>query len=260
MTRVLVTNDDGIDSPGLVALARCAVQLGYQTVVAAPAEQASGTGAGMTAVTEDGKLLVRPKSLPGLPDVPAYALAAHPAMIALVGCSGAFGERPAMVLSGVNHGPNLGKAVLHSGTVGAALTASVNGVTGVAVSLDVEGDEEPHWTAAEAVVTGLLPAVLDLPAASILNVNVPNVPPADVSPLRWARLSASGRAEFGVNRSDDGAIEIRTVFIDGGLAPGTDAALLAEGHATITALRSVGEREELMTGEWGRSVGALGLG
>jgi 5'-nucleotidase len=262
VTRVLVTNDDGIDAPGLAALARCAVKLGYETVVAAPAEQASGTGAGMSAVIEDGKLIVRPASLPGLADVPAYALQAHPALIALVGCHGAFGGRPDIVLSGVNHGPNLGRAVLHSGTVGAALTAGMHGVSAVAVSLGVEesDDDEPRWATAETVVTGLLPAVLDLPAGSILNVNVPNVAAADLLPLRWATLSRSGRAEVGVNHADDGTIELRTVFVPGKRAAGTDATLLTEGHATITALRSVGEHDELMTSELARSVGALSLG
>lgn len=249
--RVLVTNDDGIDSPGLAELAKVAVGLGHPTLVAAPAGQASGTGAGLTAVTEDHKVIVHRKPLPDLPDVPTYALAAHPALIALVGCHQGFGPRPAIVLSGINRGPNLGTAVLHSGTVGAALTAGVNGARAMAVSLDVEDEPDPHWETAAALVTSLLPALADLPPGTILNVNVPNVPVDRLPPPRWAQLSTYGRAQLGISRLGDSAIELRTVIVDGDLEPGTDAALLAEGHPTITALHSVRAADEQMTGNLG---------
>jgi 5'-nucleotidase len=223
-------------------------------VVAAPASQASGTGAGLTAVTEDHKVIVARQPLPGLPDVPAYALAAHPALITLVGCHQGFGPRPAIVLSGVNRGPNLGTGVLHSGTVGAALTAGVNRARAMAVSLDVEDEPDPHWEAAAAVAANLLPALTGLPPGTVLNVNVPNVPVAELPPPRWAGLSTYGRAQFGINRLGDSAVELRTVIVDGDLEPGTDAALLAEGHPTVTALHSVHAADDQMTGDLGGVV------
>ncbi|MGV9368202.1 5'/3'-nucleotidase SurE [Amycolatopsis sp. NPDC003731] len=149
--RALITNDDGIGSPGLVALARGAVAHGWTVVVAAPAMEASGTSAGLSAAGDDGRIAVERRELPDLPGVPAHAVAAHPGLIVLAAAQGAFGAPPDIVLSGVNHGANVGRAVLHSGTVGAALTASINGARALAVSLDVglEPRTRPHRDGAQ---------------------------------------------------------------------------------------------------------------
>jgi 5'-nucleotidase len=243
--RVLVTNDDGIDSPGLAALARCAVDLGWQTVVAAPAEEASGTSAGLTAAKDDRQVAVEQRELAGLPDVEAYAVAAHPALIVLAACHDGFGDPPDLVLSGVNRGGNIGRAILHSGTVGAALTASVNGARALAVSLDVDEEPtDPHWDTAADVVRELLPQLVELPEGSVLNVNVPDR--ATVEAVRWTRLASFGRAQHRVNRLDGATIEVSSVVVDGELEPDTDAALLAAGHVTVTPLYSVHEDEELL--------------
>jgi 5'-nucleotidase len=246
--RVLVTNDDGIDSPGLLALAECAHDLGWPTVVAAPATESSGTSAGLTAATDQRQVAVERRTLPGLPDVEAYAVAAHPGLIVLAACHDGFGERPDLVLSGINRGGNVGRAVLHSGTVGAALTGAVNGARAVAVSLDLPLDPElePTWERAKRVARQFLPVAAELAEGSVLNVNVPDVP--DVKPARWARLATYGRVQQKVTQLDGGAIEVGAVEVDGELEPGTDAALLYEGYVTVTALRSVHEDEALMGG------------
>ncbi|MFB9685244.1 5'/3'-nucleotidase SurE [Amycolatopsis plumensis] len=239
--RALITNDDGIGSPGLAALARGAVAHGWTVVVAAPAEEASGTSAGLSAVGDDGRVVVQRRELPGLPDVPAYAVAAHPGLIALAAAQGSFGEAPDVVLSGVNHGANVGRAVLHSGTVGAALTASLNGARAMAVSLDVglEPESPPHWETAVAVAATLFDRLAALPAGAVLNLNVPDRAEAGV-PRR------AGLAEFGAVRSrvrdeGDGAFSLAAVVVEGELPADSDARLLAEGHPTVTALRSVTE-------------------
>ncbi|MFI9817758.1 5'/3'-nucleotidase SurE [Saccharothrix variisporea] len=281
---VLITNDDGIDSPGLAALARAAVAHGWRVVVAAPAQEASGTGAGLTATeeerdttegkrgaedgrgaddgrgaedgrgVEDGRgaddgrgvedgprVAVRKRSLPGLDGVPAYAVSAHPGLIALVASQGAFGDPPRIVLSGVNRGANVGRAVLHSGTVGAALTAALNGARAMAVSLDVDLDPrtEPHWDTAVAVAAGLFDRLAALPPGTTLNLNVPDRPHA--GPPRRADLAEFGLVRSRVQESDDGSIHLAAVVVEGDLPPGSDAALLAEGHATLTPLRSIVE-------------------
>lgn len=249
--RVLVTNDDGIDSPGLVALARCAVDLGWPTVVVAPAEEASGTSAGLTAAKDDRQVAVERRELPGLPDVEAYAVAAHPALIVLAACHDGFGDRPDIVLSGVNRGANIGRAILHSGTVGAALTASVNGASALAVSLDVGFETtDPHWDTAADVVRELLPRLAELPEGSVLNVNVPDRD--SVGEVRWTRLASYGRAQHRVTQLDDATIEVSSVVVEGELEPDTDAALLADGHVTVTPLYSVHEDEELLRNHAGK--------
>ncbi|ONI84558.1 5'/3'-nucleotidase SurE [Saccharothrix sp. ALI-22-I] len=243
--RVLITNDDGIDSPGLVALARGAVEHGWTTVVAAPAHESSGTSAGLTAAEDDRQVKVERRDLPGLPDVPGYAVAAHPGLIALVATQGAFGDPPDIVLSGVNRGANIGRAILHSGTVGAALTAGINGARAMAVSLDVGLDlaVHHHWDTAIAVASGLFDRLAALPPGAVLNLNVPNR--TETRETRRASLAEFGSVRSRVQNSDDGTIGLTAVQVEGELPPGSDAALLADGHPTVTPLRSVTEDVDL---------------
>jgi len=239
--RVLITNDDGIDSPGLAALARGAVAHGWTTVVAAPARESSGTSAGLTAAEDDRRVQVERRELPGLPDVPGYAVAAHPAFIALVASQGAFGDPPDIVLSGVNRGANVGRAVLHSGTVGAALTAAINGARAMAVSLDVglEPGLRHHWDTAVAVASALFDRVAALPVGAVLNLNVPDL--AEVGEPARAALAEFGTVRTRIKDSDDGTISLAAVLVEDEPEPGTDAALLAGGRPTVTPLRSVAE-------------------
>ncbi|WP_189210903.1 5'/3'-nucleotidase SurE [Actinokineospora fastidiosa] len=243
MTMVVITNDDGIDSPGLLALARAALAAGYDVVVAAPHAESSGTSAGLTAAAEDRRVVTKEHPLASLPDVPAYAVEAHPGLISLAACHGAFCDEPDLLLSGINRGANVGRAVLHSGTVGAALTASINGVRALAMSLDVplKASEEPHWDTAAGLVADLLRTLAESPPDTVLNVNVPDVPAADLKPVQWAPLAPFGSVRALVQRTEDGAIEVGSVVGDEPPAPHTDAALLADGHVTVTALRSVAE-------------------
>ena len=145
MTRALITNDDGIASPGLCALARAAIDAGLDVVVAAPHEEASGSSAAITGSntiavtgrTEASSIRIEKRELVELPGVAAYSVRAAPGLIALLAAHGAFGAAPDLVLSGINRGANVGRVILHSGTVGAALTGGVNDARGLAVSLEI---------------------------------------------------------------------------------------------------------------------------
>ncbi|WP_410657560.1 5'/3'-nucleotidase SurE [Amycolatopsis sp. lyj-112] len=243
--RTLITNDDGIGSPGLTALALGAVEHGWTVVVAAPAEEASGTSAGLSGAGSEGRVAVERRELSGVPGVPAYAVAAHPGLIVLAAAQGVFGEPPDVVLSGVNRGANVGRAVLHSGTVGAALTASINGARALAVSLDVGLDPgpDPHWDAAVAVAATLFDRLVALPAGAVLNLNVPDR--AEASALQRAGLAEFGAVRSHIQDGEDGAFTLAAVTVDGELPPGSDARLLADGYPTVTALRSVTEDPDL---------------
>ena len=228
--RVLVTNDDGIDSPGLHTLAAMARSLGHDVTVAAPATEYSGTGAALSAITTEGRVLIH-KTTHG------YAVPAAPAYIVVLAALGAFGDRPDLVLSGINPGANAGRAVLHSGTVGAALTAVTRGLRAMAVSIDyLAAQGRPvHWATAAAVARDLLPEALATPPGVALNLNVPNLPePAEV---RTATLAAFGQVQVAILESGDGFV--RTDFLRSREKPaeGTDLALLNEGYATLTAIR-----------------------
>ena len=135
--KVLVTNDDGIESAGLHALVRALVGDGRDVVVAAPDCDMSGSGAAIGHIHADEHIDAELVELPGLPGVPAYAVDGPPALCVLSARLGGFGEPPDLVVSGINPGCNTGRAVLHSGTVGAALTAANFGCRGIAVSIDV---------------------------------------------------------------------------------------------------------------------------
>jgi 5'-nucleotidase len=239
--RALITNDDGVDSPGLHALARVAVDAGLDVVIAAPGWDSSGAAASLTAVERDGRFVIDQRDLPDVVGVPVYGAEAAPAFIVRAAGTGAFGTPPDIVLSGINRGPNTGHAVLHSGTVGAALTASTLGLPALAMSLDVRSSAEPHWETAVAVARVALRWLLDSGEPRILNVNAPNCAPDHLRGIRPARLAAFGAVQTVVTEQGAGYVKLAYDEIDADLEAGTDAAALAERVASVTSLRAVCE-------------------
>lgn len=141
---ILLTNDDGIYSPGLRAAAAAVCDLGDLLMVA-PAEQQTGMGRAVPPVP--GRRVSRVGLLVGCQELPAYAVESTPAQAVTLGILALaphlFGRRPDLVISGINYGENLGTTVTASGTVGAALQAAELGVHGLAVSL--ETDKAYHY-------------------------------------------------------------------------------------------------------------------
>lgn len=249
----LVTNDDGIDSPGLALLAGRAEAAGFDVLVAAPGWDSSGASASLTAVEEGGRVVVREHVIPGIPRNRCLAVEAAPAFIVRAAASGAFGDRPDLVLSGVNLGANTGHVVLHSGTVGAALTASTYGLPSLAVSL-AEGaatyEERWCWATAEAVLDEVLPRLheSDREQPPVFNVNVPAVALDAYRGVTDARLARFGAVQANVTEAGRGWVRLDFAPAEGDLEPGTDAALLAEGWATLTRLVAVSEAAPVPAG------------
>jgi 5'-nucleotidase len=207
----------------------------------------------VVAVRDGGGTPVHPRELPGLPGVFAVAVEGQPAFIVHAAARGWIDPQPDVVLSGINLGSNVGRAVLHSGTVGAALTASLHDWYGLAVSLDcgMEPNGEPHWDAA----TSLIPEVLDLLLAqergTVFSLNAPDVPPAELGELREARLSPFGAVQVRVVHRDGdphGTLHSSIVEPAEEPQPDSDVALLAKGHPTLTRLRSVAEVPGVLDG------------
>jgi len=248
----LVTNDDGIDSPGLVVLAAAAVRAGLDVVVAAPARQSSGASAGIIATTREGRPLLQRRELPDLPAVEAYAVEAQPGYIVRAAVRGWLDPVPQLVVSGINHGANVGRAILHSGTVGAALTAGVNGVRGLAVSLDVGlyPAHPPYWDTAAHLLPDVLEILISAPAGTVLSLNVPDRPVGALGELCPAALAQFGTVQTRVDRVEDGQLHLAQVEVEALPEPGTDSALLAAGHPTLTALQSVCEAAESVLSPW----------
>lgn len=254
--RVLVTNDDGFDSPGLHALARAAIAEGHDVVIAAPDSEMSGASASITAHDANavtaaggrGRVRVERATIPGV-DVEAHRVHAAPALIALLAAHDAFGAAPDLVLSGINRGANVGRAIVHSGTVGAALTGGVNGTRGLAVSIAVISEHlEPHWATAAAVARMVMPRVLAAPLGTVVNLNVPDVESAAELVVREAPLAHFGIVHTTVTGiGDEHHVVLEIADPEDPPGPGTDAALLFDGFATLTSIRSVAESDDPLT-------------
>jgi 5'-nucleotidase len=174
--RILVTNDDGVYSPGIAALAEAASHFGDVRIVAPDIER-SAAGHSITAA--------RPLSYKRTPIVgfDAYRVDGTPADCVALGTH--HWEQVDVVLSGINLGSNLGNAMWHSGTLAAAKQAVLFGLRGIAFSVPV-GNDEPDFTRLQAPVRRVLEALL--PARELALVNV-NLPPEDPVGFRWTRQS-----------------------------------------------------------------------
>jgi 5'-nucleotidase len=237
--RVLVTNDDGVESPGIVALARALHTAGHDVFVVAPASDLSGAGASIGPLHRSEPIPVTEHHWDELPDVPVLAIERPPATAVYLACLGAFGERPDIVASGINPGANTGHLILHSGTVGAALTAAGLGIPALAVSTKWS-ETGYHWdTAARIAVPALDWAAGGTAAPRVLNLNVPNLPLDEVLGVREAELAPYG--EFWVASSSIDSGDLRIEFQGPAIDPDdeTDAALVVAGYATVTPLLGI---------------------
>ena len=262
--RILICNDDGVFAPGIAALARgLAAALGdrHDLLVVAPLTDHSGAGAAVGRVYEREGIPYEAVELPGLADVPVYGIDGPPALAVILACIEGFGPSPDLVVSGINHGVNAGRSALHSGTVGATLTAAQFGVRGLAVSIAWGNDPVP-WETPVRLAAGIVPMLAGLPAPAVLNLNVPAVPPGELRGLRHGTLGRVGlirsvRPEATPDPVAGPAIDrtsgVVTLALRGmgvaadrlaeqaELEPGSDAALLADGWATLTPLVGVHE-------------------
>ena len=139
--QILLTNDDGIKSPGLWAAAESLSELGFVTVVA-PREQASGMGRSLP-ITSDGIIQEERLQIKGQ-EWPVYAVGGTPAQAVLHGILEVMPQKPDIIVSGINYGSNLGTGITISGTVGAAMEAAALGFRALAVSLETA--QEHHLT------------------------------------------------------------------------------------------------------------------
>lgn len=249
--RILVTNDDGIDAVGLHVLARRLVELG-DVIVAAPDREYSGASAALGTLH-----LIRPEvrrvSLEGVPE--AWSVTGPPALCVMFARLGVFGEPFDLVVSGINPGANTGRAIYHSGTVGAALTARNGGVSGLAVSqavddYGVEGqgwDEmltHQRWDAAAEVGARMAHALLAQPPTDpiVVNVNVPNRPLDEMVGWRRAQVAllpprTLATADLIPKAGHDGAFDVEMRWGDPIELPAdTDSGALEAGFVAVTAL------------------------
>ena len=184
---ILISNDDGFHAAGIAALRRALAGLG-QLVIVAPAAEQSGTG---HAITVANPLKVRKQKFDGRHE--GYLVNGTPADC-IKSATGVLLDRlPQMVISGINLGANVGISVVYSGTVAAAAEGAILEVPSMAVSLDASAN--PRWDTAARVARKLAGQLLrnGLPRATMLNVNVPNLP---LNKIKGMKLTRVGRSRF----------------------------------------------------------------
>ncbi|MBI4553411.1 MAG: 5'/3'-nucleotidase SurE [Candidatus Latescibacteria bacterium] len=234
--RILLTNDDGVSAPGLLALyGELSALPDVEVMIVAPDRDYSGTGHRVALrdtffVSEyqrDGKLL-------------GYSVTVPPASCVTIGVRALMGRKPDLVISGINPGTNAGLVTLSSGTVAAAREAAMNGVPAIAVSLDRPWTPSPQldYTRAAGFVRTLVESIRQsgLPAGVFLNVNLPAAD-RDINGVRITRQSnrdlefmyerrttSSGRVYYAQSR-------VRTLEK---AADGTDEWAVVNGFISIT--------------------------
>jgi 5'-nucleotidase len=224
--RILISNDDGIYSPGIVALAEVASRFGRVRIVAPDVEQSSMSHA----ITSSRPL--RYKEI-RLGDFEAYRVNGTPADCVALGTH-QWG-RVDLVLSGINLGANLGSACWHSGTVAAAKQAALLGMRGIAFSTSVSEKKEPDFASLQSSVAKVLDLLIKEKQMRLINVNLPPKPKG----IRWTR-QAVGQYDGEVIRDKDPmgrAVFWFTVKPLEDEAEGTDRWAFANNWVSITPLR-----------------------
>jgi len=235
---ILLTNDDGLGSRGLTALAVALTDtFGPRVVVVAPDSERSAVGCG---VTLRRPVHVQRTELPDLPGTPAYAVSGTPVDCVKLGVRELVPGPVALICSGVNHGANLGTDVFYSGTVSAAIEAILLGLPGLAVSVGPPGRQ--GFATASEIAVRLAGTILrqGLPERTLLNVNVPETArSADLAGLRITRLGRrSYQNHYRRERVSDGQhlYELAGETLCDHDEAGTDIEAIRQGLVSITPL------------------------
>jgi 5'-nucleotidase len=272
--RILVTNDDGIDSLGLHVLVRamCDLDGNHEIVVVAPDKEYSGAGAALGALH-----LIQPEVRRGRIEPcdasEIWSVTGPPALCVMFA---RFGDPFDLVVSGINPGANVGRAVYHSGTVGAALTGRNGGISGVAVSQSVTGFgvegqawddviDGQHWESAAAVGKVVVQALLDdLPSDPVVvNVNVPGIPLDEIGRWRFAEVGTQPPRSMAAAVLDpipghEGAFSVKMSWGDVvELHPDSDGGIIEHNDVAISYLSRFRHEERDDMGPTVRALDAL---
>ena len=260
--RLLLTNDDGVLAPGLAVLARYVAEWiekapsdeVREALIVAPHRNYSGMSSAVGDIFERPTVPYRRHQIAGAESIPTFGLEAPPALCAILGALGSFDFQPDVVVSGINAGANVGRSVLHSGTVGAVLTAAQLGLSGIAVS--VQWGEDVHYDTAAVVALEVLDELLRAPSRTLLNLNVPNLALGDLKGVRRGRIStagiikAAGPRAGGEALGDEGELPLRLGAASPSVgdvsdeADDEDGALITAGYASLTPIRGPHEDDD----------------
>jgi 5'-nucleotidase len=226
---ILVTNDDGIRADGLSALADSLGDLGRVIVVAPELEQSASSHA----ITLDKPLRITEH------EEDRYAVSGTPTDCVLLAIRGILDERPGLLVSGINQGPNMGEDVTYSGTVAAALEGGIMGIPSIAVSV-ASWEPVPFDPAAE-IARELAGKMIDYASTgcAFWNVNIPPLTRAELKGIRVTKLGSRIYEDIIIRKTDPRG---RDYFWIGGNDPGwrkgegTDFAAVSDGYVSVTPL------------------------
>lgn len=234
LPRVLLTNDDGIDAPGLEVLADVARQIAREVWIVAPHTDQSGVAQSMT-MNAPVRCVPRGENI--------WAVSGTPADCVILGLSHLMRDAPpALMLSGVNAGANTGNDDCLSGTLGAAFTSLMLGVPAIGISLDCESRKNLRWDAARAVLPDIITKLVadGWDSDHCLSVNIPDLPTDCIKPMRRTQPARRTLTSFYIEKRED--LREKDYFWlypqsnEDGAAPDTDLAALAQGHVSVSAL------------------------
>jgi 5'-nucleotidase len=231
---IILSNDDGIGSDGLKKMYEAVEGLG-DIVIAAPDRQRSGASHALSVID---RIKVKKVRFEG---AAAYSVSGTPVDCAKLALLNLAGRKPALLLSGINHGPNIAQFILYSGTIGAAAEAAILGIPAVAFSID---SYEPfEWDYAVGYIRGMVKKVLSgsitMRKHTLLNVNFPHVP---ANRVKGVKVLPRGGNEFKERyiavRKTAGSVIYRHVISarKKGKKISSDAGGVETGYVTVTAL------------------------
>ncbi len=228
--RILISNDDGYQAPGIISLAKALSALAETTVVAPDRNRSAASNS----------LTIEYPIRATIQDNGFYRVDGTPTDCVHLAITGLFLEEPDMVISGINDGANMGDDVLYSGTVAAAFEGRHLGYPSIAVSL--AGHEPKHFDTAAKVITELVSnlQINSIPMDSILNINVPDIPFDQIKGIQATRLGQRHKSEPVVSMTDPRGKPIYWVGPPGpeqDAGPGTDFHAVRNGFVSITPLQ-----------------------
>ncbi|WP_068086797.1 5'/3'-nucleotidase SurE [Novosphingobium rosa] len=257
--RVLIVNDDGIDGPGIKLLEEIALTFTDDVWVVAPDEERSGAGQAIS-ISQPIRYIQR--------DERHFAVRGTPTDCALLGINTFLeGRKPDILLSGINAGPNLAEDVHYSGTCAAAKEGALLGIPSFALSQMRSYGADTHWDASAAHLPGILAQLLGQSWApgSFANVNIPNLPPEQITGIRITRQGQRQPGGFlPVRRVDERTVPYFWVKISPQpteLVEGTDLHAVAHGAISITPMQLDLTRHQALSGletVFGAEAGSLG--
>lgn len=235
--RILLTNDDGINAPGLYVLEKIAAQLSDDIWICAPSEEQSGAGHSLTLTRPVRMREHAPKR---------FSVTGTPTDSVTMGLRKALPGPPDLILSGVNRGANLGDDVTYSGTVSAAMEGALAGIRSIALSQVYAGEglgNNVSFSAAEEWGAKVLRPLLDTPFAprTLINVNFPPIAASDVKGIRVVRQGfhdyARGSVVEGMDPRGFSYYWFGLHGIEHTLGHNTDLEAIAEGYIAVTPLQ-----------------------